>query len=194
MGLTGRVVRPGDPGYDAARRNYNERFDVRPALVVFCQSVEDVRNALGFARERGMPLRVRGGWHSYEAFSLVEGGLVLDVSDLHAVRVSPDRRTADVGAGAQLIQLYQRLGQLGLTLPGGTCPTVGIAGLTLGGGFGLTSRRYGLTCDCLEEVELVDAEGRVRIASEFRHPDLFWALRGGGGGNFGVAELAGDAH
>lgn len=134
-----------------------------------------------------MPLRARSGGHSYEGLSVIDDGLVIDVSRLAAVTVDATRGEAVVGAGVKLLDLYQRLWEYGVTVPGGTCPTVGIAGLTLGGGIGFLSRPYGLTCDSLVEVEMVDANGDLLRASESEHPDLFWALRGGGGGNFGIA-------
>ena len=134
-----------------------------------------------------MPLRARSGGHSYEAFSVVDGGLVIDVGGLTGVDVDVARGEAVIGAGVRLLDCYRRLWDDGVTIPAGTCPGVGIAGLTLGGGIGFLSRQYGLTCDNLLAVDLVDADGDVLRASESEHPDLFWALRGGGGGNFGIA-------
>jgi FAD/FMN-containing dehydrogenase len=185
--LTGRIIWPQDPDYDAARQVFNARISRFPAAIVICDDVEDAQNAVRWARQQGIELRVRSGGHSYEGFSTVDGGLVIDVSGLNDVRVDTSRGEAEVGAGVQLLELYRGLWEHGVTLPGGTCPGVGIAGLTLGGGVGYLSRQYGLTCDNLLAVELVDAEGSVLRASEREHADLFWALRGGGGGNFGIA-------
>ncbi|WP_437733070.1 FAD-binding oxidoreductase [Sorangium sp. So ce1335] len=184
--LTGRVVLPGDPGYDDAREVYNARFSRRPAAIVFCQDAQDVANAVRWATARGAEIRARSGRHCYEGFSVVDAGLVVDVSDLRSVRVDRERGVAVVGAGADLVTVYDALGQVGVTVPAGSCPTVGIAGLTLGGGFGLLSRALGLTCDSLLAVEMVTADGEVIRADKGEHQDLLWACQGGGGGNFGV--------
>jgi FAD/FMN-containing dehydrogenase len=185
--LTGRIVTPRDPGWDEARKNYNQRFDIRPQAIVFCQNAMDVVNAVIWARETTVPFRARSGRHSYEGYSLVEAGLVIDVSEIDHVNVDPARQLATVGAGIDMLRLTEFLAQTGFTLPLATGPAVGLAGLALGGGFGMTSRKWGLTCDNVVEIELVDAHGqRIRASGEER-PDLFWALRGGGGGNFGIA-------
>lgn len=184
--LTGRVVYPGDFGWDDARKGFNQRFDVQPRAVVFCQSTRDVSNAILWARENNLPFRARSGRHSYEGYSLINEGLIIDLSDLDNVSVNREHMIAQIGAGIHMLELSEWLGQVNVTLPLATGPTVGLAGLTLGGGFGLTSRKYGLTCDNLIGLEIVDAQGKALIASEFRHPDLFWACKGGGGGNFGI--------
>jgi FAD/FMN-containing dehydrogenase len=184
--LTGRVVYPSDPGYDEARLDYNARFSRRPRAVVFCQDAGDVASAVRWARAQGAPLRARSRRHGYEGFSIVDDGVIIDVSEMEAVRVDRDHRVAHIGAGATLLRIYDALGQVGLALPMGTCPTVGIAGLTLGGGFGALARLYGLTCDNLLAVDLVMADGARIRADEAHHEDLLWACRGGGGGNFGV--------
>ncbi|WP_438016556.1 FAD-binding oxidoreductase [Sorangium sp. So ce315] len=184
--LTGRVVLPGDPGYDDAREGYNARFSRHPSAVVFCQDAQDVASAVRWATARGVEIRARSGRHCYEGFSVLDAGLVIDVSDLRNVRVDRARSVAVIGAGADLITVYDALGQVGVTIPAGSCPTVSIAGLTLGGGFGLLSRALGLTCDSLLAVEMVTAEGEVIRADERENQDLLWACQGGGGGNFGV--------
>ncbi|WP_088831878.1 FAD-binding oxidoreductase [Paenibacillus tyrfis] len=185
--LTGRVVRPGDPDYEDARMNTNARFSKYPAAIVFCGHIEDVANAVRWARKNGYPLRVRSGRHCYEDFTLADGGIVIDVSPMNGVRLDPEKRTAVVQTGIRQLPLYETLWQEGVTVPGGTCPTVGIAGLTLGGGYGFLSRMLGLTCDQLLEVETVLANGQVIRANDRKHADLLWASRGGGGGNFGIA-------
>ena len=185
--LTGRIIWPQDPSYDEARQSFNARFSRFPAAIVVCDNTDDVRNAVRWARQEGMPLRARSGGHSYEAFSVVDGGLVVDVGGLTGVEVDVARGEAVIGAGVRMLDCYRHLWQQGVTIPAGTCPGIGIAGLTLGGGIGFLSRQYGLTCDNLVAIELVDADGRALRASEEKHPDLFWALRGGGGGNFGIA-------
>lgn len=186
--LTGRVVAPWDPGYDDARLDYNARFDdIHPGLIVFCQTVQDVEEAVRWARRHRIRLRIRSGRHSYEAYSILNRGLVIDVSAINHIDCDPDEGTAQIGAGAQLIDVYQTLWDQGrVTVPGGSCATVGIAGLTLGGGFGLVSRQFGLTIDAVESMQMIDARGRRVDAAPEVHDDLFWALRGGGTNNFGV--------
>jgi FAD/FMN-containing dehydrogenase len=184
--LTGEVVGPFDPGYPAARQDNNRRFDRFPRYVVFCRTVRDVQNAVLWSQQHGVPLRARSGRHSYEAYSLVNGGVVIDVSALDQVELRGD--TARIGAGATLGQVYDGLWAAGrVTIPGGGCTGVGIAGLTLGGGFGFLDRLLGLTSDSLLGLEMVDAGGRLVRADARTNAELFWASRGGGGGNFGVA-------
>lgn len=186
--LTGRVIAPWDPGYDEARLDYNARFDdIHPGLIVFCQTVQDVEEAVRWARRHRIHFRIRSGRHSYEAYSILNRGLVIDVSAINHIDCDPDSGTAHIGAGAQLIDVYQTLWDQGhVTVPGGSCATVGIAGLTLGGGFGLVSRQFGLTLDAVQSMQMIDARGRRVDASPEAHDDLFWALRGGGTNNFGV--------
>jgi FAD/FMN-containing dehydrogenase len=185
-GLAGQLVRPGDATYETARLLFNRRFDgARPAGVAYCRSEADVQACLAFARRFAVELAVRGGGHSYAGWS-TSTGLVLDVSNLSAVAVDQAAGTAVVGAGARLIDVYAELARHGLALPAGSCPTVGIAGLTLGGGVGVIGRKFGLTCDNLLGARVVAAGGRVLTCDAGHEPDLFWALRGGGGGNFGV--------
>jgi FAD/FMN-containing dehydrogenase len=183
--LTGRVVLPSDPDYDSDRMASNQRFDIHPSVLVFCQTVDDVVKAVQWARENGVQISMRGGRHSYEALSMSEG-IVIDVSDMNRVQIDKVKKTAVVEAGTQLMPLYEALWQEGLTIPGGSCATVGIAGVTLGGGYGLLSRQMGLTCDSLLAVQMVNAKGEIITANETQNSDLLWACRGGGGGNFGV--------
>jgi FAD/FMN-containing dehydrogenase len=184
-GLEGRLIRPGEAAYDAARTLFNPDFDnVRPDAVAYAGNAEDVAECLAFARRHGVPVVSRCGGHAYGGWS-AGPGLVVDVSAMNGVSYAEGR--ARVGAGARLIDVYDRLIAKGVSIPAGTCPTVGVAGLTLGGGIGVVSRKYGLTCDALESVRIVTADGRVRVCDARREPDLFWASRGGGGGNFGVA-------
>ncbi len=185
-GLTGQVILQGAPGYDEARRNYNGRFNKFPIVINFCESAQDVVNAILWVRKHRIPFRIRGGRHSYEAYSLVDGGLVIDISRLLKFRFDREEGTVRIGAGYRLLPLYEALWNHGVTIPGGTCPTVGISGLTLGGGYGLLSRPMGLTCDNLLEVEMVTARGNRIRAGYDQHPDLFWACHGGGDGSFGV--------
>ena len=178
------LVRSGDPTYDAARILYNTRFDgVRPQAIARCATVDDVRECVRFARLYRIPLAVRSGGHSYGGWSTGQG-LVIDVSRMSAVQVQNGQVV--VGAGARLIDLYDAVAARGQGVPAGSCPTVGVTGLTLGGGVGVMSRAWGLTCDDLIAAQVVTADGEVRECDATREPDLFWALRGGGGGSFGV--------
>ncbi|MFD8075250.1 FAD-binding oxidoreductase [Streptomyces sp. NPDC059718] len=183
--LDGSLVLPDDADYATARLLYNTRFDgQRPAAVAYVSGTEDIRACLDFARRTGVPVSVRNGGHSYAGYSGGKGRLVLDVSSMASVSLSGG--TATIGGGAKLIDVYTKLGASGRTLPAGSCPTVGISGLTLGGGHGVLSRAYGLTCDSLTGAEIVTAGGRVLRCSAGENPELFWALRGAGGGQFGV--------
>ncbi|MDH6115298.1 FAD/FMN-containing dehydrogenase [Kitasatospora sp. MAP12-15] len=182
--LSGPVVLPGDSRYAAAGRLYQPQFDtVRPGGIAYAASAQDVVTALAFARRYAVPVALRSGGHSYPGWSSGTG-LVLDVSELNAVSASAG--SATVGAGSRLIDVYTGLAARGVTIPAGSCPSVGVAGLTLGGGIGVTSRAYGLTCDSLTGAQVVTADGRILRVDAQAEPDLFWALRGGGGGNFGV--------
>lgn len=183
--LDGELITPDSPAYDAARRPAQARFhDVRPIAVVRCASTRDVTHTLAFARHSGTHVVPRGGGHCFAGRSST-AGLVLDLSHLDAVTVRPDGR-ARIGAGARLAQVYDGLHRAGRAVPAGCGPTVGIAGLTLGGGLGLMGRLHGLTCDALLSAQVVLADGRVVDCDLDREPELFWALRGAGGGQFGV--------
>jgi hypothetical protein len=182
--LKGRLIRPGTAAYPNAKLDYNPRFDsIRPRAVVMAESPQDVARTIAFARDREMPFAARSGGHSYGGYSLSDG-VVIDVSRMAAVRAFSGM--ARVGAGAKLIDVAAGLAPAGVVLPGGTCATVGIAGLTMGGGQGVTGRLFGLTCDSLQAATVVTADSRVLRCDPNASADLFWALRGGGGGNFGV--------
>ncbi|WP_433728138.1 FAD-binding oxidoreductase [Nocardia sp. CA-129566] len=176
----GRVLRPGDAEYASAKQLFDPRFDAKtPAAVVQVTSVEDVRAAVAFAAESGLRIAARGGGHSYIGASAADGTLVIDLRALRDVRYDGGRVT--VGAGASLSDVQHGLHRFGQTLPLGTCPTVGIAGLTLGGGIGIESRQHGLSCDRLDSAHIVVSSGESAEVSATSDPDLFWALRGGGG-------------
>ncbi len=184
--IKGAVVSPGSPLYNEARLNYNSRFEIKPKSIVYCQSEDDVRQAVKWARANKVPVAVRSGGHSYEAFSLTGDGAVIDVSNLDGITVDAAKKTARVQSGVRLMELYETLWAKRCVVPAGSCATVGVAGLTLGGGFGLLARRFGLTCDNLTALRMVDAKGNVVEANAGKNSDLFWACRGGGGGNFGI--------
>jgi FAD/FMN-containing dehydrogenase len=178
------LIEADDALYDVLRRPALPRYaEVRPRAIARCTSVEDVIEALAYARAAGLPVAPRGGGHCFAGRSSTTG-LMLELSALSAISVDGQRAT--IGAGARLAQVYRGLAEFGLTIPAGCGPTVGIAGLTLGGGLGLLGRRYGLTCDRLVAATVVLADGNVVTCDAERAADLFWALRGGGGGQFGV--------
>jgi FAD/FMN-containing dehydrogenase len=181
----GAVLTPGEDGYEAARTVWNATVDRRPGVVVRASGAADVMAAVRAASERGLEVAVRGGGHNVAGKAVPEGGLMVDCSAMDSVRVDPDARTARVGPGATLGDLDHETAAHGLAVPAGFVSTTGVAGLTLGGGFGYLSRRWGLTVDSLRSVDLVTAAGELVTASEHDHPELFWGLRGGGG-NFGV--------
>ncbi|QSB14847.1 FAD-binding oxidoreductase [Natronosporangium hydrolyticum] len=183
--LRGQLVGPTDPGYDDVRRCWNGMIDKRPALVVRCAGPSDVRVAVEFARKHGLPVAVRGGGHNVSGNAICDGGLVVDLSGMRGVRVDPANRTVRAEGGATIGDLDRETQVFGLAVPMGVVSETGIAGLTLGGGLGWLRRRYGLSCDNLLSVDLVTASGELITVEPGQHPDLWWALAGGGG-NFGV--------
>ncbi len=184
-GLTGEVLRPGDADYDEARRIHNGLIDRRPKLIVRCRMTEDVVTAIRFARARGLEVSVRGGGHGVAGRALADGGLALDMSRMKRIDVDPTARTAVVQPGVNWAELNVATQQHGLATTGGVVSTTGVAGLTLGGGWGWLAGVHGLTIDNLLGAEVVTADGRVLTANVTEHADLFWGLRGGGG-SFGV--------
>jgi FAD/FMN-containing dehydrogenase len=185
VGLRGTAVRPGDEDYDLERTIWNGAHDRRPALIVRCAGVADVIRTVDLARTEGLPLAVRGGGHSIPGFSTVDGGIVLDLSQMRGIQVDPTRRTAAAQAGCTWKDLDAETQQFGLATTGGLVSSTGIAGFTTGGGIGWLMRKHGLASDNLVGADVVTADGQLVHASPSEHPDLFWGLRGGGG-NFGV--------
>lgn len=185
--LEGDLILPSSSGYTQASRLFNPRFDgIEPQGVAYADDADDVRTAVDWARESGVPIVARNGGHSYGGYSSVEG-LVVDLTRVKGIEVDRDPETARIGGGSRLIDVYAGLADHGVTIPAGSCPTVGVSGLTLGGGIGLSGRKLGLTSDNLLEIELVTADGELVVANERDNEDLYWASRGGGGGNFGIA-------
>jgi FAD/FMN-containing dehydrogenase len=184
-GFKGEVLLPGDDAYDGARQIWNAMIDKRPAVIARSATASDVIRAVSFAQDTGLALAVRGGGHNIAGSALCDDGLVIDLSPMKAAHVDPARRRATIEGGATLADLDAATQAHGLATPVGINSTTGIAGLTLGGGFGWLSRKHGMTVDNLELAEVVTAAGKVVQTSATEHPDLFWALRGGGG-NFGV--------
>lgn len=183
--LRGPVLLPGDPGYDDARSVWNAMIDRRPALVIRCLGVADVVAAVEFVGEHGLALTIKGGGHNISGLAVADGAVMLDMSLMRGVRVDPAARLAWAQVGCLLGDVDRETQLHGLAAPLGFVSTTGIAGLTLGGGFGYLTRRFGWTCDSVVAFDVVTADARVVRATETEHPDLFWALRGGGG-NFGV--------
>lgn len=183
--LRGALVRPGDDAYDEARTVYNAMHDRRPALIVRARDAADVIASVTFARTHDLLLAVRGGGHSVPGFGTCDDGLVLDLGPMKGIRVDPEHETVRAQGGCTWGDLDHATHGFGMATPGGVVSTTGIAGLTLGGGMGHLSRRYGLSCDNLVSADVVTAQGDFLTCDKDRHPDLFWAIRGGGG-NFGV--------
>jgi FAD/FMN-containing dehydrogenase len=183
--LRGELIQPDDPGYDPARKVYNAMIDRRPRLIARCADVADVMSTVNFGREQELLVAIRGGGHNAGGLGVCDDGLVIDLSRMNYVRVDPKKKTVQVGGGALWRDVDHATHAFGLAVPSGIISTTGVAGLTLGGGMGYLTRRYGLTIDNLLAVEMVLADGRFVIASAKENSDLFWAVRGGGG-NFCV--------
>ena len=183
--FAGRVITAGDGDYNQARSVWNGAIDAHPAVIARCAGAGDVAAAVGFAQDAGLEISVRGGAHNYGGAAVGDGGLTIDLSAMSQVTVSPHARTARVGGGATAAQLDAATQAHGLATTSGTVSHTGVGGLTLGGGFGWLTPQHGLSCDNLLSAQVVTAAGEVLRASDDQHPDLFWALRGGGG-NFGV--------
>jgi FAD/FMN-containing dehydrogenase len=184
--LDGRVIGPDDPGYDEARALFYGGFDKRPAAIVRVASDADAAKVVGLARETGLELAVRSGGHSIPGHSVSEGGIVLDLADMRAIDVDAGERTAWVETGLTAVEVAQAASEHGLAIGFGDAGSVGIGGITLGGGVGYLARKFGLTIDDLLAADIVTADGEIRRVDAETEPDLFWAIRGGGG-NFGVA-------
>jgi FAD/FMN-containing dehydrogenase len=183
--VRGRVTAPGDDGYDEARAVYNAMIDRKPAVIVHAANAGDVIAGVTYAREHGVDLAVRGGGHSVPGFGTCDDGVVIDLSGMRGVRVDPGAGTARAEGGATWGDFNAATYPFGLATTGGIISTTGVTGLTIGGGIGYLTRGFGLSCDNVVSADVVTADGQLLIASEHEHPDLYWAIRGGGG-NFGV--------
>lgn len=183
--FTGDIIRPTDDTYDTVRALWNGRYNRRPALIVRPAHAADVARAVQFAQQQQVPLAVRCGGHSAKGESMVDDGLTIDLALLKDITVDPQTNSIEVGGGASTRELMHAAQQYGLAVPTGTLSVVGFGGLATGGGFGMLMRKYGLTIDNIRAVEIVTADGQIRTANASENPDLFWAVRGGGG-NFGI--------
>jgi FAD/FMN-containing dehydrogenase len=182
---THKLIRPGQAGYDFAKELYSPQFDyLHPSGIAYCARASDVAACVNFAARFRLPVRARSGGHSYGGWSSVNDGLIIDVTEINSMSFGTG--TVKVGTGIDLINFYAGLAAKGKAVPGGSCPTVGIAGLTLGGGIGVVGRRFGLTSDNLKSLDIVIADGSTLTCNSGSHDDLYWASQGGGGGNFGV--------
>ena len=180
------LIRPGQSGYGFAKELFSPQYDsLNPTGIAYCKLASDVAACVNFAGKFKLPVRARSGGHSYGGWSSVDNGLIIDVSQLNSMKFGTN--TVTVGSGIDLINFYSGLAARGKAVPGGSCPTVGIAGLTLGGGVGVLSRIYGLTSDNLQSLDIVTADGSTQTCNSSSNRGLYWASRGGGGGNFGVA-------
>jgi FAD/FMN-containing dehydrogenase len=184
--ISGRVITPDDPGYDQARTVFYGGIDKRPSAIVRVSSGEDIRRVIALARQEGCELAVRSGGHSVVGHSTTDGGLVIDLRGMSKIDVDPGARTAWVETGATALQVTQALAEHGLAIGFGDSGSVGVGGITLGGGIGFLVRKFGMTIDSLLAADVVTADGRQLLVDANNHSDLFWAIRGGGG-NFGVA-------
>jgi FAD/FMN-containing dehydrogenase len=185
--IRGPVISRGQTGFAAASHVYNERFDyLRPTAVARPLDTNDVSAAVKWCVAKGVPLRARSGGHSYAGYSVLSNGVVLDLRNIRNVSVDRSAGTATIGVGAQLIDVYTALASHGATIPAGSCPSVCLGGHALGGGMGLAGRNFGLACDHIVGARIVTADGKIHNITAKNDPDLLWALKGGGGGNFGV--------
>lgn len=185
-GLTGEVITKDSFQYEERRKSWNRAIEKYPLVIVYCHNNEDVRNSIVWARENSLPIRIRSGSHHYEGYSTGNDVVVIDISKMNEIYIDEESGKVKIQGGVRNRELYEATGKRGYPFPGGGCPTVGVTGLVLGGGWGYSSRFLGLACDSLVELELINYEGEIIKANENENSDLFWACRGAGGGNFGV--------
>lgn len=184
--LTGQVVTKDDFSYEESRKAWNRAIEKHPLAIIYCECEVDICNALTFARENSLEFRIRSGAHHYEGYSTGDDVVVIDVSKMNNIYIDEKLKKVTIQGGVRNREIYEAVCSKEYAFPGGGCPTVGVPGLILGGGWGYSSRLLGLSCDSLIEVKLVDYEGNIIVANENVNEELFWACRGGGGGNFGI--------
>ncbi|MDR3594995.1 FAD-dependent oxidoreductase [Clostridium sp.] len=180
------IITPNSDKYEQARQEWNRSIQKYPCAIVYCESYKDVSTAIRFACKNNIPLRIRSGGHNYEGYSIANKALIIDVSKLNKIQINYDENTVTIQGGVNNSQLYNFISSKGYPFPGGACPTVGVSGYALGGGWGYSCRYLGLGCDSLVEIKLINYKGNLITADEYVNSDLFWACRGAGGGNFGV--------
>ncbi|ATD54561.1 FAD-dependent oxidoreductase [Clostridium chauvoei] len=184
--LTGKVVTREDFSYEEDRKSWNRAIEKYPLVIIYCYTEEDVINSINWARNNSLPIRIRSGAHNYEGYSTGNDVVVIDVSNMNYIEIDEENNTVKIQGGVRNRELYEFLGKRLIPFPGGGCPTVGIIGLTLGGGWGYSARLLGLAADSLQEIKLINYKGEKIIANKEKNDDLFWASLGGGGGNFGI--------
>lgn len=185
-GLTTKVITRQEATYESARTMWNRAIEKYPLAIVYCQNKEDIKHSIKWAKTHNIPIRIRSGRHHYEGYSTGNDVLVIDMSEMTEIKINETNQTVTIQGGVRNRELYEALGAKGYPFPGGGCPTVGVVGFALGGGWGYSGRLLGLCCDRVTEIELINHEGECIIASEKEYSDLFWALKGSGGGQFGV--------
>lgn len=185
-GLTGDIVTRDDFSYEESRKAWNRAIEKYPLVIVYCKNEDDICNAISWSRLNNLQMRIRSGCHNYEGYSTGNDVVVIDVSKMSNIYIDEERNIVKIQSGVRNRELYEELGQRGYPFPGGGCPTVGVTAFVLGGGWGYSSRLFGLGCDLLTEVKVIDYKGNIIIANENNNKDLFWACKGCGGGNFGV--------
>ncbi|PHV70320.1 FAD-linked oxidase [Sporanaerobium hydrogeniformans] len=185
-GLSGKVITRENPYYETARTMWNRAIQSYPLAIVYCNNEEDVKNSILWARKHQVPIRIRSGGHHYEGYSTGNDVLVIDVSKMQGILLDESAKKITIEGGVRNRELYEFLGARGYPFPGGGCPTVGVVGFALGGGWSYSGRMYGLACDCIVEARLINYEGKLIIANEKENRELLWALKGSGGGQFGV--------
>ena len=185
-GLTGEVITKDDFEYEEERKAWNRAIEKYPLVIVYCETEEDIRNAIIFAKNNSLSIRIRSGRHHYEGYSTGNDIVVIDISKMNKIYIDEKNETVKIQGGTRNRELYEATGKMGYPFPGGGCPTVGAVAFTLGGGWGYSARLLGLGCDRLVEAELIDSNGNLIVCNKEVNEDLFWALRGCGGGNFGI--------
>lgn len=184
--LTGDVVTRDDYRYEKDRKQWNRAIEKYPLVIVYCYNYEDVQNSIQWAKKNNISIRIRSGGHHYEGYSTGNDVMIVDVSRMNGIYIDEEKSIVKIDGGVRNREMYEALGAKGYPFPGGGCPTVGVVGFTLGGGWGYSCRFLGLGCDSLKEVEIIDYEGKIITLNKECNEDLFWACTGGGGGNFGV--------
>lgn len=180
------IITPDSLDYEKARQEWNRSIQKFPKLIAYCETTQDVSDIIKYSYDNGLRIRIRSGGHNYEGYSTGNDVVVIDISKMNNANINYEENTVTVQGGIKNTQLYNYISNQGYPFPGGTCPTVGVSGYALGGGWGYSARKFGLGCDSLIEIEMVNYKGKIIKANKYFNKDLFWALRGSGGGNFGV--------